>query len=205
VLRIAILSLLADGDHSGYDLSKAFDASLTYIWPASQSQIYPELKKLEAKGLIDGIDVPQAGRPDKRVYRLTDAGRDELVGWVRAPTDTWALRDPFQLRVINLGRVDPEQAIELVRSHRALVQQRLDILEGIRATLDELGHRPGDPWNDKLGWRLTVEAGVRTAVAYLDWCDWALDQLASSRDRGRAPAKATTATRATRATRAVER
>lgn len=180
MLRIAILSLLADNDYSGYDLSKAFDASLTYVWAASQSQIYPELKKLESKGLIKGVDVAQEGRPDKRVYRITRAGRAALIDWAEEVPDTLAIRDRFQLTVINIGRLDPERARDLIRAQRDLLQQRVDVLTSIADLLDHTGHRPGEPWNDQLGWRLTVEAGLRITAAYLDWCEWASRKLAAS-------------------------
>jgi PadR family transcriptional regulator AphA len=187
MLRIAMLSLLADSDYSGYDLSKAFDRSITYVWAASQSQIYPELHKLEAKGLIAGSDVPQDGRPDKRVYRITDAGRATLVAWVQEPPTALSIRDPFQLQVINFGRLDAARARALVEQQRSLMQQRLDVLRHIRDTLEATGHAPGEPWGDQLGWRLTVEAGLRTAQAYVEWCDWTVTQLAASAGRRSAP------------------
>ena len=180
MLRIAILTLLADRDYSGYDLSKAFDASITHVWAASQSQIYPELRKLEENGQICGQDVPQDGRPDKRVYALTDAGRRSLIDWVAEPPTSLTIRDPFQLRAINLGRLPPERASELVCEQRALLRARLTTLEAIASLLEERGHVPGEAWNDQLGSRLTVEAGILTARAYLNWCDWALERLADS-------------------------
>ena len=183
MLRIAMLSLLADSDYSGYDLSKAFDRSITYVWAASQSQIYPELHKLEAKGLIDGADVPQEGRPDKRVYRITPAGRAALVTWVEQPPTALSIRDPFQLQVINIGRLDPATARALVEEQRKLMGQRLDVLRSIRASLEATGHEPGEPWSDQLGWRLTVEAGLRTADAYVQWCEWTITQLDASATR----------------------
>jgi PadR family transcriptional regulator AphA len=183
VLRIAILSLLADGDYTGYELSKAFDASITYVWPASQSQIYPELHKLADKGLAEGIDVAQHGRPDKRVYRITSAGRAALVEWVSRTPTTLGIRDPFQLRAINSGRLPPGEARQLVEEQRSLLQRRLDILVTIRDQLDASGHDPGEAYGEQLGWRLAVEAGLRTTEAYIGWCGWAVEQIDVSAER----------------------
>jgi DNA-binding PadR family transcriptional regulator len=180
VLRIAILSLLADRDGTGYELSKAFDSSLTYVWAASQSQIYPELHRLEAELLVEGVDVAQTGRPDKRVYRLTSAGRHHLVEWVAAPPSPLAVRDPFQLHAFNLGRLELAQGRALIEQQRALLASRLDTLRSICDLLEASGHAPGERWNEQLGCRITVEAGLRTTSAYLDWCDWALSQLEAS-------------------------
>ena len=180
MLRIAILSLLADGDRTGYELSKAFDASLTYVWPASQSQIYPELHKLADKGLAEGVDVTQQGRPDKRVYRITPAGRAALVEWVARTPTTLGVRDPFQLKAINSGRLPPDRARQLVADQRGLLQRRLGILATIRDQLESNGHAPGEPYTEQLGWRLAVEAGLRTTEAYIGWCDWAVEQIDAS-------------------------
>jgi DNA-binding PadR family transcriptional regulator len=178
MLRIAILSLLADQDYTGYELSKAFDRSVTYIWPASQSQIYPELHRLEAKGLVEGVAVAQAGRPDKRVYRITQAGRDDLVAWVDEIPPAFAVRDPFQLRVINLGRLDRQRAAEIVAAQRELVDRRLAVLTSMCDLLDAADPpATAPPWDERAGWRLSVQAGLLTTRAYRDWCDWTLTQL----------------------------
>lgn len=183
MLRIAILSLLADGDYTGYELSKAFDASITYVWAASQSQIYPELHKLADKGLAEGIDVTQQGRPDKRMYRITPAGRSALVEWVSRSPTTLGIRDPFQLQAVNSGRLPPDRARQLVTEQRGLLQRRFDILVTIRDQLDSSGHTPGEPYSEQLGWRLGVEAGLRTVEAYIGWCDWAVEQIDASAQR----------------------
>ena len=182
MLRIAILSLLSDGPSSGYDLSKAFGGSVTYVWAASQSQIYPELHRLEERGLIEGTDVPQRGRPDKREYRITEAGQAELLAWVDHPPKALSIRDPFQLKVLYIGRLAPDRAVELVAEQRALLRARADALESIRELLEAAGNTPGSPYSDTIGWRLSVEAGVTTVAAYIAWCDWAIEHIEASAD-----------------------
>ena len=51
-LRHGLLDLLAGEPMSGYDLARFFGASMGNVWPAQHSQIYPELAKLAAEGLI---------------------------------------------------------------------------------------------------------------------------------------------------------
>src|SRR4051794_17754949 len=69
-----ILGLLALGPRSGYEIKATVDRSTRFFWAASYGQIYPELRRLERDGLIEGEDAPNGARP-RRVYRLTDAGR----------------------------------------------------------------------------------------------------------------------------------
>ncbi len=77
-LQDAILTALAHDESSGYDLAKAFDVSVANYWTASPQQLYRELDKMEEAGLVTARTVAQSKRPDKRVFRLTPAGRKAL-------------------------------------------------------------------------------------------------------------------------------
>ena len=57
-----VLGLLASGPRSGYDIKTTVDRSTRFFWAASYGQIYPELRRLENDGLVEGEDVP-SGRP----------------------------------------------------------------------------------------------------------------------------------------------
>ena len=67
-LRYALLSLLLDGDATGYDLARRFDASVANFWHALPQQLYQELARMEDDGLVRGKAVVQAARPNKRVF-----------------------------------------------------------------------------------------------------------------------------------------
>src|SRR2546423_14488649 len=87
-----VLGLLALGPRSGYDIKTVVDRSTRFFWAASYGQIYPELRHLEREGLIEGESAPRGAR-ERRVYRLTVAGRDALTAWLLGPTVTIELRD----------------------------------------------------------------------------------------------------------------
>ena len=76
-----ILGLLAIGPRSGYEIKATVDRSTRFFWAASYGQIYPELRRLEREGLIEGENAPTGAR-SRRVYRLTKAGRKELESWL---------------------------------------------------------------------------------------------------------------------------
>src|SRR6478735_12241783 len=93
-----VLGLLAMRPLSGYDIKAVVDRSTRFFWAASYGQIYPELRRLESDGLVEGEDVPNGGR-QRRVYSLTPAGREALVEWLRGPTVTIEYRDESLLRL----------------------------------------------------------------------------------------------------------
>src|SRR5437868_12137602 len=76
-----ILGMIAIGKQTGYDIKQLVDKSTRHFWAASYGQIYPELKRLEERGLIRGRSEPSGGRA-RTVYELTDAGRTALLAWL---------------------------------------------------------------------------------------------------------------------------
>ena len=71
------------GPAHGYELKQALEQRFGAVLPPlNAGQIYTTLSRLERDGLVDDDAVAQNGRPNKRVYRLTDAGQAELRSWV---------------------------------------------------------------------------------------------------------------------------
>lgn len=99
-LDSAILGWLSTGPGSGYDLAKQLDLGLSWFWGASHSQIYPRLKDLEADGLISSETVTVGTKLEKRVYSITDAGRNEVQAWASQPSTYPPNRDDERLRLI---------------------------------------------------------------------------------------------------------
>jgi DNA-binding PadR family transcriptional regulator len=75
-LEHAILVSLSERTSSGYDLARRFDRSIGHFWTATHQQVYKVLGRMESLGWVRATVVPQAGRPDKKVYDVTAAGRD---------------------------------------------------------------------------------------------------------------------------------
>src|ERR1700756_181091 len=95
-LRYGLLDLLAGEPMSGYDLSRHFAVSMGNVWPAQHSQIYPELAKLTAEGLIAQTGEGPRGR---KVYQTTPAGVDALRAWMRDTEPDYSHRHEAILRV----------------------------------------------------------------------------------------------------------
>ncbi|MFC9659994.1 PadR family transcriptional regulator [Nocardia sp. NPDC127606] len=115
-LRHAVLVALLGTEAAGYQLVKAFDVSVANFWASSPQQIYAELPKLEARGLIAGREVVQTNRPNKRVYTLTKAGRDEISNFIATASKPSIIRDDLVVKVFTTGddaRDDAQIASEL--------------------------------------------------------------------------------------------
>jgi len=96
-----LLGMLSSQEMSGYDLKQQLDKSLytCYDSPA-KSQIYGELRRLTQQGWATVMDVTQTHRPDKRVYRITPAGRAALQQWLVSPdVESDGFKSPLLLRL----------------------------------------------------------------------------------------------------------
>jgi DNA-binding PadR family transcriptional regulator len=92
----AILGFLSALPMTGYELkTQAFDRSVAHFWPAVLPQIYRELEALEARGWATHTVHVQQGRPNRKVYTITLAGRVELDRWLRTHQPLPAHREAF--------------------------------------------------------------------------------------------------------------
>ncbi|MBN9196079.1 MAG: PadR family transcriptional regulator, partial [Microbacterium sp.] len=106
-LRYALLAILRVGPLSGYDLQKQFSQSVGHVWHAPDSQIYPELRKMETLGLIEGEEQTRGARGTRRVYHVTEAGDASYREWMQSPIDYLRVRDPAHLRAAYLENTTP--------------------------------------------------------------------------------------------------
>jgi DNA-binding PadR family transcriptional regulator len=116
--RILCLGILSFGDASGYEIKKSVeDGMFNHFIEASYGSIYPALTRLTEEGLLDCHEEAQTGRPDKKVYTLTDAGRRELAKAISAPPRDAVFKSEF-LFVMLLGNLVPREHLARIYLER---------------------------------------------------------------------------------------
>jgi DNA-binding PadR family transcriptional regulator len=173
-LSHAILTALLDEDLTGYALAKQFDVSLGFFWQASHQQIYRELKGLHLAGSVNVLEVPQHGKPDKRIYSLTNQGRQMLDSWITQSTRHRGVKDELFIKLFNVGSVPVEQVTEAVAQRQAEHARKLELYRKIEARNYA---SPSTLPDRKKGVYLSLLAGIRQEQTALAWCDDALDLL----------------------------
>jgi DNA-binding PadR family transcriptional regulator len=166
---MATLGLLAQHPGSGYDLLKRFEVSMANVWPATQSQLYGELNRLADNGLIEIAEMGPRGR---KVYRVTEAGRAELLRWVTSPQDDPPFRSPELLRIFLLGELPRDDAAEHVQ---ALVEHAESELARLGALRDSVHFDDSD---DAFYGRAALEYGLRFEAMQEDWARWLASAIA---------------------------
>lgn len=166
-LEHALLVSLSERAAAGIDLTRRFDASIGLFWRATHQQIYRVLKRMEADGWVVSEATPQPGAPEKRVYRVTDAGRAELQRWLAAPTPPMAQRSELAVKMRGaswaadrrevLAEVEAalaDHAIRLAHYRRLCAR---DYPEPERLTGLDLDHY------------LVLRGGIRLEQYWVDW------------------------------------
>jgi len=158
----AILGLLSIAPMSGYDVFQAVERSVGRFWPISKSQVYVELARLEPLGLIEGTDVPQERVPDKRVFRLSEAGEEALDAWLESgEIEEAEFRVPFLLKAFFGHRRAPADTAGLLDEVRQGADNQA---EQYRGFLELLGEVPDSSYS-----RMVVLFGMRVAEAIAAW------------------------------------
>ena len=187
-LGYALLGLLAREPLTGYDLAQLLRGRIGLFWQARHSQIYPELARLEAAGLVGHSVVAQSERPDKKVYAITDAGRAAVREWATAPVDPPSPRDELVLKAYSAWLADPQQAAALFRDHEQRHAQRLaeheERLDWLQRTYGSDLRRIGTPAFSIL---LALQRGIGYEREYAAWCRWAAEQFERDAEDGAAP------------------
>jgi DNA-binding PadR family transcriptional regulator len=162
-----VLGLLASGESSGYDLSRAAARSIGYMWAPSRSQIYKVLPRLVAAGYAESREVEQHGRPDKAIYRITPAGLAALRAWVETVED----ESPgvFVMKLFFAWAASPEAAREQLARYRNRVERHLAEFEEMERSLPTRG----EPVHS----RVALRHGILRARATLEWAEEAVALL----------------------------
>jgi DNA-binding PadR family transcriptional regulator len=165
----AMLGLLASGESSGYDLARAADRSIRYMWAPSRCQFYKALPRLVALGLATRRVVEQRGRPDKAVYRITRAGRTTLRAWLNDDTEaSQAGGTVFLLKLFLAGAAPPDAALRQLEAYQNRLERRL-------AAFEEMEREPAD--SQTVYDRIALAHGLAQARATLGWVENVRPQL----------------------------
>ncbi len=160
-MRLPLLALLAKEPAHGYELKQALEQTFGAAYPQPNiGQIYVTLSRLERDGLIQGEDVSESKRP-KRVYEITDAGREALAEWLAEPTEGPRVRDEFFMKLVLAPATGISDRLTLINRQR---RHYLNVMRGLSrmaATQDR----------DNRVAQLLIEGAVLHLQADLDWLE----------------------------------
>jgi DNA-binding PadR family transcriptional regulator len=174
-LGYALLCVLHKSPLTGYELVRRMSAPIGYYWSARQSQIYPELTRLAALGMIRSQAEHGPGPHQRMTHEITDSGRDTLAQWLIQPPAGRPPRDELVLKTYALAVADRAALRELYLAEAA---RREDVLEEYRSQEARLVQRGADrPDHADFGAYATVQLGLALEERYACWSRWLAEQL----------------------------
>lgn len=169
-LGYAILSALGRKPCSGYELVQYLDA----LWPAKHSQIYPRLTRMEENGLLVYEQIEQIGKPNKKIYSITEKGRETLESWITETPSGSIVRDEFLIKINSVWLSDEESAKKLI--HERIVNLERSI--SLRATvIDEIEPKQEVTMTKDFGRFLLFNRRNMLEKEEISWCRWVLQLL----------------------------
>ncbi|MGA3175343.1 MAG: PadR family transcriptional regulator [Syntrophorhabdales bacterium] len=167
----ALLGLINYSPATGYDLNAAFKKSIYFFWSATLPQIYRTLSKMEENGWLSSNVEHQDGRPSRKVYSISEAGKKEFQRWLAEPPEKPSPRSPMLAKVFFGRHLSRDRLIGQITGWREYHARLLRKYEDeILPMIEKHSHRIGNP-DDVRFWTLTLDYGRRQARMTVDWCD----------------------------------
>ncbi|WP_299018341.1 PadR family transcriptional regulator [uncultured Photobacterium sp.] len=173
-LPYVILTILSDREATGYDITKEFSHSIGYFWKASHQQVYRELNKMARNDLVISRVEEQTSKPDRKVYSITDLGRQTLLEWFQKPANNPTIRDELsaKLLVCSLHNSEPMQhQLEGLIDESYSLLNHYDALEKVY-----FSHYRNMTRQSRLE-RLTLRRAIHNRQAWIYWAEEVLQEL----------------------------
>jgi PadR family transcriptional regulator AphA len=168
--RYFILGLLTRQPMSGYDVKRFLKHLDWLIDSPSFGSVYPALHSLLKDGLVTVEVIPNKDRPARKVYTITEAGRQALQEWLDQPVDPDVSLKAFLMRLMLATNLPYTGVVECLQQRRSQVAaHRASLKQVVGAGDEELG----------LGQRLAFDYGLTAAKAELAWLDRILEDALS--------------------------
>jgi DNA-binding PadR family transcriptional regulator len=175
-IKHALLALLSDQPKYGLQLRQEFEEKTGEIWPLNVGQVYTTLQRLERDGLVSSDGADRDGR--ENVFRLTDEGRSELIGWLNTPDDASAPpRDELTIKVLIALSVPGVDVRDIVQRHRRHLIEAMQQFTKLKE----------DATDDDLALSLVIDAELFRLEAKVRWLDAAETRILRSGPPSRRP------------------
>jgi len=167
-LRYFILGLLAQQSMSGYDIRRFLKSLSWLIGSPSSGSLYPILRALPEEGLATVEIIPGLDKPPKKIYTITEAGKQKLQAWADQPAVSNIPLKAFVMRLLLADNFPPARLMAHLQQRRAQVAAHHDALQQAVDMVQE---------EDDSGQFLAMDYGLALATAELSWLDHTLSEL----------------------------
>lgn len=170
-LAYALLAMLVRKPCSGYELAEMLEV----FWQAKHSQIYPLLAKLENDGYLTPENVEQTGRPNKKLYHITDQGKDKLKVWMDKAPSVPVTRDEFLIKAYSISLTEGATAHRLFEDRIAYYKDKTTRREKLLQEMEsEFGLGIKELEHPIFGRYIVHQRKLLMEKQEIAWCRWVL-------------------------------
>ncbi len=194
-----ILGMLNFEPKSGYGIKKSIEDSTGEFWKVNYGQIYPILKIMLQDGYAvvteegASLDIKKAFRPGKKVYRITQKGKDAFLEWLALPINFNNPQGNELLVKLFFGRFIPvDISIQRIKEYKSKCLTYQSRMKKIQADIEDLYRMKkiqADIENlmqdntQREYSMMTVRNGLMAIEAKIAWCDECIERLSKRMNR----------------------
>lgn len=169
-LGYGILGFLTYKEMSGYDIAKFFQKSINFFWHAQNSHIYLELKKLEKYGYVTYREVIQNDKPNKKIFKITESGRNAFNEWVGKITkQNFEMKNIFLMKFFFSGAKPEENTI---KSLHKFIENYQEIKQNLkRAEISAQNFKAKETEGKDKYWAFAIDFGYRYIEMATKWAE----------------------------------
>lgn len=158
-VKHSLLALLYEKPRHGYELKTGFDELVQSMWPLNAGQVYTTLDRLERDNLVES---PGHDQKDRKLYTITEPGKEELWTWLEKPVGRSLLKDEFYFKYLCARHVDYEEEKQMIQAQKQTMIKDVLHLTQMKKQMNQSGNRT---------MKMLVEGALLHLEADIKWLD----------------------------------
>jgi PadR family transcriptional regulator, regulatory protein AphA len=165
-IQYTILGLLNWQSLSGYDLKKIIAESELFYWSGNNNQIYNRLIELHNQGLVSQVIIQQESLPAKKIYTITDTGREELHRWLLSEPELPEFRNNFLITLAWTDELSGDELDALLARYAEEINIQLKMRN---ALINRSGTSPNRSQRERFLWKRIDQNMLSMYQRELEW------------------------------------
>src|SRR5690625_2233583 len=158
-VKHSLLALLYEKSRHGYELKTGFEELVQGMWPLNAGQVYTTLDRLERDLLIES---PGHDKKDRKLYTITQAGKEELWSWLEKPVERSLLKDQLYFKFLCDSHVSYENKINMIKNQKETMVKDILHLTQLRKQMSQSGNNT---------MKMLVDGALLHLEADIKWLD----------------------------------
>lgn len=173
-INYAILGLLDSKSMTGYDLKKIIQDSSFMYWSGNNNQIYKALLELNDLGYVTNEVEHQEGAPSKKIYTITNDGRNALKKKALQTSGLPEIKNPFMIQLAFADALSEDELNSVLDEYEEMLNKQIQSTsskvdensfksysERSKAILNLINENINDYYKNELEWIQKIKLEIK--------------------------------------------